>query len=277
MTDAPVIAITGANGYVGSVLSQSLSRFARVVRLVRTPQQEGDIAWSFSMEGNEAAKLLRDNGITHLVHAAWDMNARTYQDMSVSCVGGSKRLFAAAKAAGIISPIFISTISAFDGVKSAYGRSKLAVEAVVQDFGGTVLRLGLVHGDGGGGMFGKLSATIAKSYFVPMIGDGSTPQYLLSETSLCEVVSRAILGEFCNATGPITVADPQPVAFADLLHRIAIREDKKIVLIPLPWRVLYCVLKAAELIGLESSFRSDSVLSFVFQNPAPNFLRGWRA
>jgi hypothetical protein len=42
-------------------------------------------------------------------------------------------------------------------------------------------------------------------------------------------------------------------------------------LIPVPWPILYVVLWSAERLGLRFKFRSDSVLSFVYQEITPDF------
>jgi nucleoside-diphosphate-sugar epimerase len=267
----PVIAITGANGHVGSLIVGALAPQARIVRLVRNVQGSDDIAWSFAADPAEFAAVLRARGVTHLVHAAWDMSANALADLERSCVTGSANLLAAAAAAGIDKTIFISTISAFAGARSAYGRSKLMVEQMVLDRRGIVLRFGLVYGDGDDGVFGNMKKIVRSARIVPMIGDGRAPQYLLHERTLAEAVRKAIDGALDGAGSPITVAQPEPIVFRDLLRHLAASERRTITLVALPWRLLYWGLKCAETIGLKLNFRSDSIISFVYQNPAPDF------
>jgi nucleoside-diphosphate-sugar epimerase len=254
MTDA----VTGANGYVGGVIRAALGG----VGLVRAPGP-GDVAWSFAAEPGGLADVLRARGVTRIVHAAWDMKASRPAELA-ACVEGSRRLLEAARLAGVGRFTFISTISAFEGARSAYGRVKLEVERLVLAAGGDVLRPGLVYGDGEGGMFGSLRKTVAKARVIPMIGDGSAPQYLLHEAMLAAAV-RAEL------RGVVTVADPAPVAFRDLLRRIAAQEGRTVTLVPVPWQMFYAGLWGAERVGLRLGFKSDSILSFIFQNPAPDF------
>ena len=104
---------------------------------VRTPRKDDDIGWSFSAADLHAlAATLRERGVTDLVHAAWDMKASSMREMEASCVAGSARLFDAARAAGAQRLIFISTISAFDQARAAYGRSKLLIEKITLEAGG---------------------------------------------------------------------------------------------------------------------------------------------
>jgi len=254
MTDA----VTGANGYVGGVIRAALGG----IGLVRAPGP-GDIAWSFTAEPAALAAELRARNVTRIVHAAWDMKASRMAELA-GCIEASRRLLEAARLAGVGRFTFISTISAFQGARSTYGRAKLEVERLVLAAGGDVLRPGLVYGAGKGGMFGSLRKTVGKAKLIPLIGDGSAPQYLLDEATLGEAV-RARLA------GVVTVADPAPVAFKDLLLRIAAAEGKNVMLVPVPWQVFYAGLWGAERAGLRLGFKSDSILSFIYQNPAPDF------
>ena len=40
---------------------------------------------------------------------------------------------------------------------------------------------------------------------------------------------------------------------------------------PVPWRLVWLALKSLELAGARPGFRSDSLISMVYQNPAPSF------
>jgi len=271
MSTRPVIAVTGASGYVGGLIANALAPEADIVRLLRHPRREGDVTWSFKSGAVPIAEALRARGVTQLVHAAWDMRETQLPKLQESCVAGSQRLLAAAARAGISRVVFISTISAFPAARSAYGRAKLQVEADMRAAGATVLRPGLVYGAGEGGMLGNLTRVVRKARLVPLIGDGSAPQYLLDEATLVSAVKRALAGAFSGETGPITLANPTPVPFRALLERVAAAQGRQPKLVPVPWQVFYTGLWGAERLGLKLGFRSDSILSFIFQNPAPDF------
>lgn len=261
-----MIAVTGASGYVGGVIAAGLG--PDVLRMVRRPAGPQDLAWSFATPADVLAAEFLARGVTHIVHTAWDMQASKLEELEAGCVAGSLRLIEAATAAGA-KMIFISTISAFAGARSAYGRAKLQVEQAVHDAGGVVLRLGLVMG--AGGMFGSLRTTVAKGKIVPMIGSGKAPQYLLPEATLVEAVQAALVGRFDAEHAPITLANPTPVPFRDMVQRLALEAGKKVVLVPVPWQLLYAAFRTAEGLGLGLGFKSDSIVSFIYQNPAPDF------
>jgi nucleoside-diphosphate-sugar epimerase len=266
-----VCALTGSTGYVGSVLAHALRSRMKVAPLTRREGKGDSIRWEFASVDDISGQL-RDRQVDVLVHAAWDMRANALTELRRTAVAGSERLYSAAAQAGVKRIVFISTLSAFDGCRSAYGRSKLEVEAITRARNGVVLRPGLVYGPTPGGLFGAIRKEVQTKKVIPVIGNGRAPQYLLPEETLKSVVLRAALGEFDHSAGePITVAHPQPWPFRDLVRKIAEREHRKITLAPVPWPLLYAGLRSAEALGLKLPVRSDSIISFVYQNSRPDF------
>ncbi len=265
----PACAVTGATGYVGSRLASSLSADFTIVPLSRNAA-EGGIRWALGSIDSIAEKL-RASGVTTLVHSAWDFSYPKSSENWQTNVAGSVSLLDDAVAAGVQRVVFISTISAFDGVHSEYGKAKLAVEHRVLALGGTVIRPGLVWGDRPGGMFGSLRKQTAKSGLVPMIGDGNYPQFLVHENDLGEIVRRAALGEF--GAKVLTAAHPHPWPLKELILRMAREQGTSVRTIGIPSRLIHAGLKVGEALGLKLPFRSDSVVSLTRQNPDPLFAR----
>jgi nucleoside-diphosphate-sugar epimerase len=200
------------------------------------------------------------------------MRANRLSDMRSTCVQGSRALFEAAARAGVGRIVFVSTISAFPGCRSAYGSSKLEVEALLRGGRNVVLRAGLVFGRGTGGVFGGIRKQVHRGGILPMIGRGDAPQYLLHEETLVHTVLRAARGDFDAARGaPITLAHPRPWPFRDLVQSIARAQGRRVTLVPLPWQLLYAGIRAGEALGLSLPFRSDSVVSFVNCDRHPDF------
>jgi len=241
------------------------------VPLTRRELNQDSIRWDLTST-SDISDQLRGHKVDVLVHAAWDMRANTLDELRRIAVVGSERLYAAAAQAGVKRTVFISTISAFEGCRSAYGRSKLEVEKMTRSRNGIVLRPGLVYGPTPGGMFGAIRSQIQRGKIIPLVGNGRAPQYLLHEDTLRSVVRRAVTGEFDSSAGePVTVAHSQPWPFRDLVMKIAEREGRKVTLVPVPWPLLYAGLRSAEMLKLKLPVRSDSVISFIYQNPSPDF------
>ena len=204
MNENLVCAITGASGYVGSRIARRLAQNARVVALTRKPSAATDIPWALD-SADDIAPLLRQWRVSVLIHAAWDFSAVSSEDIQRVNVEGSIRLLRMAKAAGVGRIVFISTISAFTGARSLYGKAKLQVESVVAELGGIILRPGLVFGDSPGGVFGSIRKQVQHQKFIPLIGNGKAPQFLVPEETLAEVVADA-----AAATSIALPASPSP-------------------------------------------------------------------
>lgn len=242
-----------------------------VVGLVRHPQSAEELAWSLESQGG-LAQSLQGRRVTCLIHAAWDMRGtREAREINED---GAATLFRGARDAGVRRIVFISTLSAFSGCRSLYGQSKLAAESLLHQIpGAVVFRLGLVFGASPGGMFGALQQQIRKSSVIPLIGRGLQPQYLLHEQTLAEAARGAIAGRFDPGLGkPITLAHPRGWPFRDLVKKIAASESRRVRLVPIPWQLLFTAARASEALGIRLPFRSDSIVSFVYQDPNPNFV-----
>lgn len=271
MRNVPVVVVTGANGYVGSIICRALAQCGRVIPLVRNPNHRDEQAWSFDSSESNLASLLARYDVTQVIHAAWDMKSNDLDHLEHTCVAGTKRLLAAAESIGIARFILISSMSAFAGAKSAYGRSKLLAERSVLDAGGTVLRLGLVWGDSNGGVFGSLANLAGRLPVIPHIAGGVGVQFLLHEESLATAIARAVRGDFADERRVITLAHPTPVPLSELLRALAAARGRRALLVPVPWRAIYIALRVAERLHMPLKIRSDSLLGFVHQDDRPDF------
>jgi nucleoside-diphosphate-sugar epimerase len=269
MSHKKICAITGSNGYVGGcVKNYFAARGWEILELTRQPKPNSR-AVKFQLGAEISAQSLA--GVDALVHCAYDFKPLRREEIRAVNVEGSRKLFSAARAAGVEKVIFISSISAFDGCRSLYGKAKLEIEKIVLKNGALVIRPGLVYGNDSGGMFGKLSAQIRNSSVIPMIGDGSQIQFLVHNEDLCAFIEKYAAGKIAIAPQILTAANGQPWLFKRLLLEIARRQKKEIKFIPLPWRFVWAGLKSAELCGLKLNFRSDSLVSLMNQNSKPDF------
>lgn len=239
-----------------------------IFELTRRPRS-GSRAFQFQLGDELSPDLL--SGVTALVHCAYDFTPLKWDEIAAVNVEGSRKLFQAARAAKVPGIIFISSISAYDGCRSLYGRAKLEIEKMAIASGALVVRPGLVYGGVAGGMFGKLAAKLRKSSIVPLIGTGAQIQYLIHNEDLSVFIEKYASGGVDIAPRIVTAANEHPWRFKELIREIARSEGKKPVFIPLPWRAVWLALKSAQICGLKMNFRSDSLVSLMYQNPAPDF------
>ncbi len=188
-------------------------------------------------------------------------------------VDGSRKVLAAAASGGEQRIAVMSTISAFEGCRSDYGRAKLQIEAAALVAGDLVVRAGLVWADGppsGGGMFGSLARSV-RGGLVPLVGGGRHPQYLVHVQDLWELLRRFCDGDLQNPGKPVVAAASKPWPMRDLLAELARRQGRRPRFLAVPWQPVWAGLRLAELAHVPVPYRSDSVVSLVYQDPKPDF------
>jgi nucleoside-diphosphate-sugar epimerase len=119
-------------------------------------------------------------------------------------------------------------------------------------------------------MMGSLEEAVKDGPVVPLIGDGSAPQYPVHEDDLAALVYMLCQSEH-PPVEPIAAASGEGIPFRELLGRIAARHGRAPKFLPVPWRLILAGLRTMEWAGLNPPFRSDSLLGFIFQNPNPDF------
>jgi nucleoside-diphosphate-sugar epimerase len=262
-------AITGSNGYVGGLIKNYFTAKGwEVLELTRQPRSNTR-AVKFHLGEDIPPSVLA--GVKALVHCAYDFKPLTKGEIWAVNVAGAEKLFKAAFEAGVEKIICISTISAFPSCHSLYGKAKLDIEKIALRYGAQVVRPGLVYSDNPSGMFGKLTEQVRNASLIPLIGDGSQLQFLVHHEDLCTIVECYANGSVDVSTNLITAANSTPWSFKELLLEIARRFNKNIKFVSLPWRFVWIGLKAAEICGLRLNFRSDSLVSLMHQNHAPDF------
>jgi nucleoside-diphosphate-sugar epimerase len=262
--------VTGASGFVGRAACDRFRSLGwNVVALTRRAQSapKGCEARVFALGEPLPQQLLA--GIDVLVHAAYDFTLRSWADICRVNVVGSEYLFDAASRAGVKRHIFISSMAAFEGCRSKYGLGKLAAEHAARIRGGWVIRPGLIYGGRDGGLAGKIM-TLAKTLpVVPMLGSGRYPLYTCHIEDLCDLIVHLAEAEQ-RPSAVLTAAHVRAITLRELVER-ARGDGASPLIIPVPWRLIAGNLWLAEKMGLRLGFRSDSVVSIVYANAAPDF------
>lgn len=263
-----VVALTGANGFLGKALRMRLERNFKVLSLVRNP---ADPALAFELPHKvPSAAALKSNGVTHLVHCAFDFSPLTGAEHQRVNITPYRTLLDSAENAGVRNMLLISSLSAFEGTRSLYGKTKLEMERMTSARGGMSLRPGLIHSDSNGSLVGNMVRALQASRFVPVVGDGQSIQYATHLDDLTSVVEDHFVKHFTRASSVLYAAHPRAFPYEDLLNLIAARlQLAPRRFIHLPWRVVWAGLALMERLGMRAPFRSDSVVGLVHGNPEP--------
>jgi nucleoside-diphosphate-sugar epimerase len=257
--------ITGASGYVGSrVANRLVSADWDVRALSRTRahrQRSGLTQLDFELGDELDPKTFE--GVDALVHSAYDFGVAGWRDIKRVNIEGSRRLFAAAHDAGVERIVFVSTVAAFPGARSLYGRAKLEIEQAALDVGATIIRPGLVWGSQGAAMFGALRRAVERLPVVPLIVPAGLELSMVHEDDLARLV-ELILDQWPEGSEKLLVAaSGQTLEFVELLRSFAVLDGKRLRLVRLPWRMVWLGLRVLEAAGVAVPFRSDSLVSIV--------------
>lgn len=251
------VGVTGAHGFLGEAFCEALSaKGHQVIPYVRTPSS--DLERSFNLTNPKASDF---TGVQLLIHCAWDLSVSFTHDILAINVQGSRELFSAANTAGVQCIIFISSMAAFQGCRSLYGRSKLQVEEIIISTGDIVIRPGTVYGGKEGGIVKAITKVMKKLRIAPLIGGGKHTLYTVHIDDLCALVSQVVERYESLRGRCIVAAHSAPVTLRSFFESLAARANCKPMFIPLPTPFVYYPLKFLELIGIKPPLRSDSVVS----------------
>jgi nucleoside-diphosphate-sugar epimerase len=262
----PVVAVTGASGYLGSQICQNLESGGwQVIRLGRSPDRRRGQEFSYDLAMPITAwvsEALRSADV--LVHAAYDLSVTSSADIWRVNVAGTRRLLEAARQAAVRRVIVLSSMSAFPGTTQLYGRAKLDIEAMTAEFGGCAIRPGLVYSERAGGMAGALRK-LTSLPVVPVVTGGA------GVYTVCEQDLMRVIGLLASAAtlepGTISVAHASRVTLVDLLRTFAAQEDRRCRFVPVPWQLCYWPLRTGEFLRLRLPFRADSLLGLIHTAP----------
>jgi nucleoside-diphosphate-sugar epimerase len=262
------VGITGANGYVGTILRAAFAdegheviAFARPNRVTSesAAATAGVAEWRpYEIKRPPSGTAFSDLDV--LIHGAWDLTLVSAGDVWGVNVSGSQHLLRNAADAGVRRVIFISSMSAYKGTRQLYGQAKLACERTACGVGGVSTRLGLVYGPGWGGMAGAVRK-LTNLPVTPLIGARSH-QFTVHEADMAAAMLRIAESDM-PLPEPVGLANPEPVPFRRLMKEIAASQGRILRAVPVPWQLVSGVLKTAEALHVPVPFRSDSILGLV--------------
>jgi nucleoside-diphosphate-sugar epimerase len=264
----PKVAITGARGYLGSILAREFQIAGwETTLLVREVRERGEIA--FQLGNKITPEMLREHQA--FVHCAYDFKSSSWAEIYQANILGSRFCFEAAIHARVGRRVFVSSMSAYEGCCSMYGKAKLAVEQEFLPQGVFCVRPGLLWSDESKGMFGKLTRAAGNLPFLPLV-DGGEQKLALSQA---EDLAVGVV-DYCqgSAEPPLETqiaAYPELLTFRTILEGLAKQAGRHPRFISVPGWAPLAGLRSAEFLKISLPFKSDSLVSLLHQDPSPTF------
>ncbi len=225
------IVITGANGFIGSYLTEFFSQqghkvYALVHHLYKQAP-ENVIYRSFEMKSFASDVIPNDTDI--VIHTAYiPYKKGTYKE-NINEIA-SKRLYNIAKKKNVRKFIFLSSLSASKEAKSEYGKSKYNISKLIDTNVDLVIAPGLVIGKKG--LYSKIETIIKNAKIVPLIGGGKQVLQYILINDLARIIQQAIANDI---HGEYLVAYHKSIVMKDLYHHIAKLNNKKVIFINFPY------------------------------------------
>jgi nucleoside-diphosphate-sugar epimerase len=261
----PLIALTGATGFIGQHLLHELpKRGYRLRVLLRRPsvvplESASAIIGDLARPQNMTAALADVDAVIHSAGLANAMSGLPEDDYRTLNTEATIALARAAQRAGARRFVFLSSIRAQCGSSSdhvltedltpqptdAYGRSKLAAEQGLAELAldWVALRLVLVYGAGMKGNMAELARLARTSYPLPL-GALRSRRSLLSLDNLVAAVD-AVLSAPGRLRRPLIVSDPEALTIPAIVAAMRRGLGRRPGLIPVPVAVLRTALQAA--------------------------------
>ncbi|HXG80001.1 MAG TPA: NAD-dependent epimerase/dehydratase family protein [Methyloceanibacter sp.] len=236
-TRSPLVALTGATGFIGQYLLKELpKRGYRLRVLLRRPAAlpqgcAGAVIGDLARPYNMSEALAGVDAVIHSAGLASTMSGIPEDDYRLFNTEATVGFAKAAQRAKVKRFVFLSSIRAQSGPTcegvlteeceprptDAYGRSKLAAEQGLAETGldWVALRLALVYGPGVRGNMAKLIKLARSPYPLPLAGLKSEHS-LLGLDNLVEAVDAVLRAEG-PLKRPLIVADPAPLTVGAMI------------------------------------------------------------
>lgn len=253
------IIVTGASGFLGKALCTALSRAGhQPVALSRRRLSFFDdaaIPWFHCDLPDTLDPRAFTPAPDSLVHCAYSTRYRSEREASRTNLEGSRSVLEAFRRSGGGQFVFISSVAAHTEAASLYGRMKLQTESYMDLGRDTILRPGLIIGNGG--IFLRISETVRRLGVAPLFYGGEQQFQTIWLEDLCNAIV-AVIGR--QITGRFVVASPELVSIRKLYSDIADTQGGRVRFIRLPGAGTLLLLKAAERLGVTLPVTSENLL-----------------
>ncbi len=214
--DKLTVAITGANGFIGAhLVDYFLTRGWHVRALMRNERLEPRPG--LSVEPFDLASLNHFPnlaGCDALIHCAYVKKQRDGYAGNIN-LDGTRHLYEIAKRAGVKKFIFFSSLSAHEHAVSEYGKTKLAIEKLLDSQKDLILKPGLVLGHGG--LFGSILRMIRSLPMLPLVDGGNQ---LLQAIDIEDLAKCVEVGIHKNISGTHTLIADTDFTLRDMAELI---------------------------------------------------------
>jgi len=235
------IFITAVGGFLGGALARHLeARRNTVTGSTRRMMELGRPFDATVFEGRDA-----------VIHCAHDFTPGAHE----RTVTGTKAWMETAAGMGVQRQIFLSSCSVRPHAGSEYGRTKHEIEELFLGRGHTVLRPGLVRGEGG--LYARQRAALLRTPIVPALGGGIQPVATVSLEDFLAAAETALHLSSEQRNRAFNLFDEPMPTYRDFVR--AIRAGRRTLFLPVPAPLAIALAGAAQLLRLPAPVTPDQI------------------
>lgn len=263
--------MTGAGGFIGAFLCRYFTdRGNDVVALSRRETGLPVEGRRYDLRSPVGRELVA--GLDVVVHAAYEVAGPANPSAGEINVAGTLALAEATRAAGGRF-VFLSSQSASAGARSSYGRHKYDLEARLGDGKTTIVRPGLVVGNGG--LIARMLNAMKRGP-IPLVDGGRQQVQVVGLADLARAIEICIEND---VTGCVSALAAEPVTTREIAASLAGHFGLRLRTLNVPWPAAFGVAWLAERLRLRLPLTTENLWGMRLNGVEPPGLAefGWRA
>tara|TARA_B100001093_G_scaffold516679_1_gene596032 strand:- start:316 stop:1152 length:837 start_codon:yes stop_codon:yes gene_type:complete len=266
-----IIGIVGSSGFVGSNILKSLENseneiilFDRNISVINNTDNQHV---SFTLENIDKTTSIPN--IDCLIFCAYDFKKKGWDQIKKTNVDGTIAFINKIKKKYDSKIIYISSLSAFEGCKSLYGKAKLIIESKINDENTFIIKPGLIYSKKNGGFVQKLLNIIKFSPFLLLPVSSKNKIFMTKIESVLFIINLILLNKI-YIDKPLPMAENKPKSFLDIIKFISRENNLRIpYLLIIPDNIFKLLLLLIEKFGF--NFSRDNFISLVNNKENYNF------
>jgi nucleoside-diphosphate-sugar epimerase len=251
------VIITGANGFIGSELLGYFSRKGyHVIALARSKpavMPENSVYVKYSLEDTAVDETVFEKA-DYIIHCAYVKYSPKQKNADTINLEGTRKLLEYSRKYKLKKFVFFSSFSAHPEALNHYGRTKLAIEKILDKSKDLILRPGLVIGNGG--LYKAIQDIVSKNKFVPLLGGGMQAVQTIDINDLSLIIQKGMENDI---SGIYTVAEQEAITMKTLYKAIVGKTGAKKIFIHFPYWCAELLISLAGITRINISISKENI------------------
>lgn len=235
------VLLSGASGFIAQRAAEKLKKAG--FRTIGVSQSSRNLPYFDAVYAGALTEPLEGvfgEGIDAFIHCAYHSGK---DDFAVN-VEGTRLWAEQAESEGVRQQIFLSSVSARANSPSSYSRAKHVLEPWFITHGYTVLRLGLVLGDGG--LFQRMADLMKKFPILPILDGGRSPVFVSGIEDVCKALLLSVEPGSWISGKAWNLFQSEPFYLRKILEEIKKHYQVTCLFFPVPSKLAFRMVRILE-------------------------------